>query len=206
MLILWSTTKASILRVFRSVYPCASPFAAKEIGGPMEAFAILDIAVHPGGDHVTAVCANGSVRVWGISDESDDPLRACFLSKRPVGCVVVSPEKEEEDEDLLSESSRIVVAAFDGSVQVFNHPTADSPSSLQHLARRALRKDRFHEGVDELSLPTRIKRFLKMEEFKPELTECDCESRFHQTITRGNASASSTLRPPPATPETRGRF
>lgn len=206
LLILWSTFDASILRVFRSVYPCADPFTAKEIGGPLEAFAILDIAAHPGGDHVTAVCADGVVRVWGISDESDDPLRACILSKRPVGCVVVCPEKREEEEEETPPESRIVVAAFDGSVQVFEHPTSDMPPTLMHSARRVLRKHRFHEGVDALELPTIIKRFLKMEEFKPELRKCDCESKIHKKESESNALASSTLHPPPAEPETRGRF
>jgi len=215
-LIVWSTGDASILRVFRSVYPCAAPYAVKEINGPLAAFAVLDVAVHPGGDHVTAVCANGFVRVWDVADESDDPLRACFPSKRPAGCVILGPEiageaDEEEEVSTTTTESKIVVALVDGTVQVFEHPTAEAPPSLQHLARRALRKERFHDRIDDSSkLPTRIKRYLKMEEFKPELRECDCESRNHparRTTTReGNALASSTLREPPGIADPRGRF
>jgi len=176
MLILWSTADASILRIFRTVYPCASPFAAKEIGGRLEAFAILDVTFHPQGDHVTAVCADGTARVWSIVDESDDPLAAALMVNncRPAGCVVF------DDPVGAGGEAKIVVATDDGSILSFMHPLTNDPiPSLQHLARRIIRKQRQRFDANSLNVPTRIRRFLNMKELTPELVECDCESRYH---------------------------
>jgi len=199
LLLLWSVVDGSILRAFRSVYPCASPFAAKEIGGRLESFAVLDAAFHPRGDHVTAVCANGTVRVWSVIDEADDPLAASVIGSRPSGCVVFDAEGEVH--------AKIVVATEIGSILVFVHPRTDDPiPSLQHLARKAFRKDRRDVVLDYLDIPTRIKRYLKMEEFQPEVCECDCESRYHH-VRLGRASTTAARTPPPAPLiETRGRF
>jgi len=226
LLILWSTAEASVLRVFRSVYPCASRFSAKEIGGPIESFAVLDAAFHPRGDRVTAVCADGTLRVWSLTDDADDPLSASVLAddKRPVGCVVIGrrhrrrrasklgeeSEEEEEVDDEEEGGAKIIVATSDASVQVFEHPGLDHPLSLQHLARNAFRRDRLHEDEDRLNdLPTRIRRFLTMEEFKPELRgECDCGSRYHPTIAFGDdkRAAASRISSAASLPASRGRF
>jgi len=198
LLLVWSVVDASILRVFRSVYPCASPFAAKEIGGRLESFAVLDAAFHPRGDHVTAVCANGTVRVWSLIDEADDPLAASLVGNQPAGCVVFNAAGEAD--------AKIVVATTDGSILVFVHPRIDYPlPSLQHLARKVFRKGRGDVGLDALNLPTRIRRFLKMEEFRPETHECDCESRYHH-VKLGRSGAAQIPPLPPVNLDARGRF
>ena len=198
LLLVWSVVDASILRVFRSVYPCASPFAAKEIGGRLESFAVLDAAFHPRGDHVTAVCANGTVRVWSLIDEADDPLAASLIGNQPAGCVVFDAVGEAD--------AKIVVATTDGSILVFVHPRINHPQpSLQHLARKVFRNGRGDVGLDALNLPTRIKQFLKMEEFRPETHECDCESRYHH-VTLGKSGATQIPPVPPVNLDARGRF
>jgi len=167
LLILWDAHDASMLRLFRSCYPCPTRFSMSLQGGPQERSMIVDCLFSADGNHVTAVCGDGTLRVWDILGD-DDPVQASFL-ENPVSCAQSAAGGD------TGESAVIAVGRQEGTVALFSHPPA-TVSSLQHLARMSFRKHKSPISMDLLNMPNSVKKYLHMDDL---WRGCDCESDKH---------------------------